>query len=107
MPKPNIDTQRERFTMLEPADPVNLTDEQKTWRVCEITQDERFTMLEAKEPNNLTEAQKAFPVAEPNEEQFVADDLALLKGLINRVGAARLHQLIDRLTAEETPPPAR
>lgn len=65
--------------------------------------DERFTMLEAKEPNNLTEAQKAYPLADLSEEQFVADDLALLKGLINRIGAARLHQLIDHLRADDTP----
>jgi hypothetical protein len=93
-------TQHERFTMLEPADPVNLTDEQKCWRAAEVTQRERFTMLEPSEPTKLAETQKALPAAEPSEEQFVADDLALLQGLINRVGAARLHQLIDQLTAE-------
>jgi hypothetical protein len=97
---PKTNRRDERFTMLEPKEPNNLTEAQKAYPVVEGRHLERFTMLEPKEPNNLTEAQKAFPIAEPSEEQFVADDLALLKGLINRVGAARLHQLIDQLTAE-------
>jgi hypothetical protein len=43
----------ERFTMLEPKAPNNLTDEQKTWRSVELDECllvERFTMLEESAP---------------------------------------------------------
>lgn len=68
---------------------------------------DRITMLEPKGPTHLTPERTGWPIVELADpitsEQFVADDLALLKGLINRVGAARLHQLIDHLSPDDTP----
>jgi hypothetical protein len=34
-----------------------------TWRVVDVVQRERFTMLEPMEPINLTDEQKAYPLA--------------------------------------------
>jgi hypothetical protein len=65
---------------------------------------DRITILEPKGPTHLTPERTGWPVPESADpiqpDEFVADDLALLKGLINRNGAVRLHQLIDQLTAE-------
>jgi hypothetical protein len=94
----------ERFTMLEPKEPNNLTDEQKKWPVAEGTHLERFTMLEPKEPNNLTDEQKKWPVVEGRgvAPEVGASDLATIRGLIDRLGAARLQQIVGALTAGGT-----
>ena len=93
--------------MLEPMEPVNLTDEQKTWRVVELVQRERFTMLEPKEPkepNNLTPEKTGWPVIEIEEvaSEVNQSDLATIRGLIDRLGADRLQQIVGTLAAGGT-----
>lgn len=94
----------ERFTMLEPMEPINLTDEQKTWPVAEGTHLERFTMLEPMEPSNLTDEQKTWRVVDVVEAapEVGASDLATIRGLIDRLGADRLQQIVGTMAAGDT-----
>lgn len=53
---------------------------------------ERFTMLEPKGLSNLADGQKSWPAAEGREAapDVGASDLATIRGLTDRLGAARL-----------------
>ena len=55
----------ERFTMLEPKEPNNLTDEQKAWRSVELDEcllSERFTILEEVPPQESRESEEGHAV---------------------------------------------
>jgi hypothetical protein len=93
--------QRQPFTMLEPMEPVNLTEEQKKLRVVDVAQRERFTMLEEKGPNDLTPEKTGWPVIgiEESAPGVGTSDLATIQGLIDRLGAARLQQIVGALAA--------
>jgi hypothetical protein len=61
-------------------------------------------MLEPKGPTHLAPGQTGWPVPESTEPMPPAllsgDELARLRELINRVGVARVHQLVEYLTAD-------
>jgi hypothetical protein len=78
---------------------------QKEWRVVDVVQRERFTMLEPMEPVGPPPKAADLGVKGPaTASEAGASDLATIRGLIDRLGADRLQQIVETLAARDSDP---